>query len=487
MITKEVMELIEKEPSKIRNGEFVENLKRYMGNVKFVDVKFTDIPGIWQHFTVPVQELSLSSLQEGLGFDGSSIRGFQEINESDMVLIPDLKTCTPDPFSDSTMSVIGNVKDPITGEFYSKDPRFIAQKAEAYLKETGIADTAYCGPELEFFIFDKVRFDQKENFGYYYIDSAEGAWNTGSEENNLGNKIRHKEGYFPVAPTDSLQNIRNQIVETLMRVGIEVECHHHEVATAGQCEIDMRFSSLSRMADQVMMYKYVIKNTAVMHGKTATFMPKPLFNDNGSGMHTHMSLWKDGKNLFYDKKGDALISDTARYYIGGLLEHAPALCAIIAPTTNSYKRLVPGFEAPVNLVYSERNRSAAVRIPMYSKSEKTKRIEFRTPDPSCNVYLAFSAMLMAGIDGIKRKIDPGKPMNANLYALDKEQLKKVKSVPSSLKEAMDALESDHKFLLEGNIFTKELIETWIDYKKTKEIDPVRLRPHPWEYYLYYDT
>ena len=487
MVSKEILELMEKEPAKIRNGEYVSNLKRYMENVKFVDLKFTDVPGTWQHFTIPIQELSLNSLQEGLGFDGSSIRGFQEINESDMVLIPDLKTCAVDPFSDNTVSIIGNVKDPVTGEFYSRDPRYIAHKAEAYLKSTGLADIAYYGPELEFFIFDKVRFDQKENFGYYYIDSSEGAWNSGSEENNMGNKVRYKEGYFPTAPVDSLQNIRNQIVETLMGVGIDVECHHHEVATAGQCEIDMRFSPLIRMADQVMMYKYIIKNVAVMHGKTATFMPKPLFNDNGSGMHTHMSLWKEGKNLFYDKNGKALISDMARYYIGGLLEHASALCAIIAPTTNSYKRLVPGFEAPVNLVYSERNRSAAVRIPMYSKNEKARRIEFRTPDPSCNAYMAFSAMLMAGIDGIKRKIDPGAPMNTNLYALSKDELKKVKSVPSSLKEAMDALESDHKFLLEGNVFTKELIETWIDYKKTKEIDPVRLRPHPWEYYLYYDA
>ena len=467
--------------------DFLENLKRDLEKVKFVDLKFTDLPGLWQHFTVPLSELTEKSIQDGFGFDGSSIRGFKEIYESDMLLVPDLKTGFTDPFSDSTLSIIGNVKDPESDEFFTRDPRYIAQKAEVYLKETGIADVAYYGPELEFFIFDSIRFDQKENFGYYYIDSKEGSWNSGNEANNLGYKPRYKEGYFPVAPTDSLQNIRNEIVETMIKSGISVECHHHEVATAGQCEIDMGYAPLVRMADQVMMYKYIIKNVALKHGKTATFMPKPLFNDNGSGMHTHMSLWKQDKNLFYDKDGYALVSDAALHFIGGLLEHAHALCALIAPTTNSYKRLVPGFEAPVNLVYSKRNRSAAVRIPVYSRSDKAKRIEFRTPDPSCNVYLAFAAMLMAGIDGIKRKIEPGDPLDKNIYHLSKEDMSKIKSVPGSLPESINALEQDNDFLLQGNVFTKDVIESWIDYKKTKEIDPIRLRPHPWEYYLYYDV
>ncbi len=487
MSSAEVLELIQKEPAKIQNAAFIEALKKDLEKVRFVDLKFTDLPGMWQHCTVPITELSVDSIQEGIGFDGSSIRGFKEIYESDMLLIPDLKTTLKDPFSDSTVSVVANVKDPETGEFFSRDPRFIAQKAEAYLKESGIADIAYYGPEAEFFVFDHIRYDQKENFGYYYIDSKEGSWNTGKdEENNTGYKPRFKQGYFPVPPSDSMQNLRNEMVLTMEKSGLRIECHHHEVGTAGQGEIDIGYAPLVRMADQLMMYKYVVKNIALRYGKTATFMPKPLFNDNGSGMHTHMSLWKNGKNLFYDKDGYALISDTAKYYIGGLLEHAPALCAIIAPTTNSYKRLVPGFEAPVNLVYSKRNRSAAIRIPVYSKSDKSKRIEFRTPDPSCNVYLAFSAMLMAGLDGIKRKMDPGEPLDKDIYHLDEKELAKVKSVPSSLPEAMDALEKDHKFLLGGNVFTKDVIETWIDYKRKNEIDPVRLRPHPWEYYLYYD-
>src|SRR3989344_5154860 len=462
----------------------MENVKSE--NLDMVDLKFIDLPGTWQHFSLPASELSEEMFVEGCGFDGSSIRGFQDINESDMLLIPDPSTAFKDPFSKNTISMICDVRDPVKKIPYSKDPRFIAQKALAYLRETGIADETYWGPEAEFFIFDSMRYGQNENTGYYAIDSNEGIWNSGREENggNLGYKLRHKEGYFPVPPSDALQEIRNEIVRTMIGCGIHVEVHHHEVATAGQCEIDLRYASMVRMADQLMMYKYIVKNVAVRHNKTATFMPKPIFNDNGSGMHCHQSLFKNGRNLFFDPNGYAMISQMALHYIGGLIKHAPALCASIAPTTNSYKRLVPGFEAPVNLVYSQRNMSACVRIPMYSKSEKTKRIEFRTPDPSCNVYLAFSAMLMAGIDGIKRKIDPGKPMNVNLYALDKEELKKVKSVPSSLKEAMDALENDHKFLLEGNVFTKELIEMWIDYKKTKEIDPVRLRPHPWEYYLY---
>ena len=490
MSTTEILELLKKEPSRSYKAEFIENFKRDLERVKFVDLKFTDMPGTWQHFTVPITELSENSITNGFGFDGSSIRGFKDINESDMLLMPDLKTGFSDPFSDSTVSMIGSVKDPETNEMFSRDPRYIAQKAENYLKETGIADTAYYGPELEFFIFDSVRYDQKENFGYYYIDSNEGAWNSGAENNgspNLGYKARYKEGYFPVAPTDTLQNIRNEIVETLIRSGIGVECHHHEVATAGQCEIDMGYASMLRMADQVMMYKYIVKNTARKHGKTATFMPKPLFNDNGSGMHTHVSFWKGGKNLFYDRDGYALLSDTARHYIGGLLEHAPALCGLIAPTTNSYKRLVPGFEAPVNLAYSKRNRSAAIRIPTYSKNDKAVRVEFRTPDPSSNAYLTFAAIAMAGIDGIKRKLDPGEPTDGDIYHMSREQLAKIKSVPGSLAESLKALEDGHKFLLAGDVFTQDMIDTWIDYKRTKEVDPVRLRPHPWEYNLYFDV
>ncbi|MEK6984200.1 MAG: type I glutamate--ammonia ligase [Nanoarchaeota archaeon] len=485
MSSAELLELIKKEPLRQQN-EFIGNFRRDLENVKFVDLKFTDMPGMWQHFTVPISQLTESAISGGFGFDGSSIRGFKEIYESDMLFVPDLKSGFTDPFSDSTISLIGNIKEPENDKFFSRDPRYIAQKAEAYLKQTGIADVAYYGPELEFFIFDSIRYDQKENFGYYYIDSKEGSWNTGSDAANLGYKPRYKEGYFPVAPSDSLQNIRNEIADTMLKSGINVECHHHEVATAGQCEIDMGYTSLVRMADQVMMYKYIIKNIALKHGKTATFMPKPLFNDNGSGMHTHLSLWKQGKNLFYDKDGYALVSETALHFIGGLLEHAPALCGLIAPTTNSYKRLVPGFEAPVNLVYSKRNRSAAIRIPVYSTSDKSKRIEFRTPDPSCNVYLAFAAMLVAGIDGIKKKMDPGEPLDKDVYHLSGSDRARIKSVPSSLSESLKVLENEHEFLLAGDVFTSDMIETWIDYKRTKEVDPVRLRPHPWEYYLYYD-
>jgi len=481
----ELFEVTEK--SELSAQNYNDRISRDIRKVRFVDLKFTDMPGIWQHFTVPAEQLTEESIKAGFGFDGSSIKGFKEIFESDMLLIPDSGTSFVDPFSESTISIIGDIKDPETGEFFTRDPRYIAKKAEEYLNSTAIADTACYGPELEFFIFDNVRYDQKENLGYYYIDSNEGNWNTGNSENNLGYKTRYKEGYFPVPPTDTLQNIRNEIVEALIGTGINVECHHHEVATAGQCEIDMKYSSIVKMADQVMKYKYIVKNIAIKHGKTATFMPKPLFNDNGSGMHTHMSLWKEGKNIFYNKEGYALLSETALHYIGGLIEHAPALCALIAPTTNSYKRLVPGFEAPVNLVYSKRNRSAAVRIPMYASSEKSRRIEFRTPDPSCNPYLAFSAMLMAGIDGIKRKISPGEPLDKDIYHLKKDELEKIRSVPSSLGESIKALENDQKFLLEGGVFTKDMIETWIEYKKTKEIDPIRLRPHPWEFHLYYDV
>ena len=456
-----------------------------------VDVKFVDLPGQWQHFTIPVNMFSEDSFNEGLGFDGSSIRGFQAIQESDMLLFPDPTTAVIDPFSTTvpTLSLICNVRDPINGDAYSRDPRYVAQKAEAYLKSTGIADTAYFGPEAEFFVFDSVRFDQNQYSGYYFIDSDEGVWNSGRENSgkpNLGHRPRYKEGYFPVAPLDTLQDLRTQMTMTLIALGIDVETHHHEVATAGQCEIDMRFNSLTVMADQLLTYKYVVHNVATRNGKTATFMPKPLFSDNGSGMHVHQSLWKDGKPLFYDADGYALLSPMAKYYIGGLLKHAPALLALTSPTTNSYRRLVPGYEAPVNLVYSQRNRSAACRLPMYSKSPKAKRVEFRCPDPLCNPYLAFPAMLLAGLDGIRNKIDPGEPMDTDLFELSPEEKANVRTVPGSLGEALDALEKDHAFLLEGGVFTTDLLEMYISYKRSREIDPVRLRPHPYEFYLYYE-
>ena len=467
--------------------EVREYIKR--NNIQVVDFKFNDLPGLWQHLSIPAADLEGRSIwQEGIGFDGSSIRGFKKIQESDMLLIPDPKTAVLDPVHEvPTLSVVCDIYDPVTKEPYSRDPRYVARKAEEYLKKTKLADISYWGPEAEFFIFDDIRFDQGENYGYYYLDSVEGDWNTGREEKpNLGYKPRYKEGYFPVPPHDTLQNIRSEIMLTLRKVGVPVEVHHHEVASGGQCEIDMRFSSLVKMADNLLMYKYVIKNVARKHGKVATFMPKPIFKDNGSGMHVHQSLWKGDQNLFYDGKGYAMISEMCKWYIGGLLKHAPALCAIIAPTTNSYKRLVPGYEAPVNLAYSARNRSAACRIPMYSTSPKAKRIEFRTPDPSCNPYLAFAAMLMAGLDGIQNKIDPGQALEKNIYELEPEERKNVKSVPSSLQEALDNLEKDHEFLLKGDVFTKDVIETWIAYKRECEIDPIRLRPHPHEFYLYFD-
>ena len=456
--------------------------------VEIVDLRFIDVPGLWQHFSIPVRELTTSLFDEGIGFDGSSIRGFQAINESDMLLFPDPDTALMDPFTEHpTLSLICNIRDPITGESYSRDPRYIAQKAEKYLKSSGIADISYWGPEIEFYILDSIRFDQGYNFGYYYIDSEEGFWNSGNgDKPNLGYKPRYKEGYFPVPPMDHLQDIRSEMVRTMEKCGITIEVHHHEVGTAGQAEIDMRYTTLTKMADQVLLYKYVIKNVANKRGKTVTVMPKPLFQDNGSGMHTHQSLWKGGKNIFYDKKGYGLISTTARHYIGGLLKHADALCALIAPTTNSYRRLVPGYEAPINLVYSARNRSACVRIPMYSTSEKAKRLEFRTPDPSCNPYFAFPAMLMAGLDGIRNKIEPPKPIDKDLYELEPEEAAKVKMMPGSLGEALDALERDHEFLLKGDVFTKDVIETWLSYKRTKEVDALRLRPHPYEFALYFD-
>jgi len=456
--------------------------------VEIVDLKFVDVPGLWQHFSISTNELTEELFEEGIGFDGSSIRGFQTIDESDMLLFPDPDTAILDPFTDlPTLSLICNVRDPVTGEAYSRDPRYVAQKAEKYLKSTGIADTSYWGPEIEFYILDSVRFDQSYNYGFYYIDSEEGFWNSGTgDKPNLGYKPRYKEGYFPVPPMDHLQNIRSEMLRTLEKCGVVVEIHHHEVGTAGQAEIDMRYTTLTKMADQVMIYKYVIKNVARRHGKTVTVMPKPIFQDNGSGMHTHQSLWKAGKNVFYDKKGYALISDAARHYIGGILKHADALCGIVAPTTNSYRRLVPGYEAPINLVYSQRNRSACVRIPVYTKSEKAKRLEFRTPDPSCNPYYSFAAQLMAGLDGIRNKIEPPKPIDKDLYELEPAEAAKVKSVPGSLEQVLDALEKDHDFLLRGDVFTKDVIETWLKYKRTKELDAIRLRPHPYEFALYFD-
>ncbi|HWP49006.1 MAG TPA: type I glutamate--ammonia ligase [Candidatus Limnocylindrales bacterium] len=456
--------------------------------VQFIDLKFEDLPGLWQHFTITWNEFNEALFEEGIGFDGSSIRGFQTIDQSDMLLVPDPNTAWIDPFmKHPTLSLICNVKDPVTGERYTRDPRYVAQKAENYLKSTGIADISYFGPEAEFFIFDDIRFGQTYNQGYYYIDSKEGFWNSGKEENpNLGYKPRYKEGYFPVPPMDSLQDIRSEIVETLEKIGIPVEVQHHEVATAGQGEIDMRFTSLTDMADRLMTFKYVVKNVARRNGKTATFMPKPIFMDNGSGMHVHQSLWKDGKNLFYQSGGYADISQTCKYYIGGLLKHAHAVLAFAAPTTNSYRRLVPGYEAPVNLAYSQRNRSACVRIPMYSRSEKAKRIEFRCPDPSCNAYLAFAAMLMAGLDGIQNKIDPGDPLDKDIYDLEPEEAALVETVPGSLEEALDALEKDHDFLMKGEVFTEDVLETWLSYKRQHEVDAIRLRPHPYEFALYFD-
>ena len=453
--------------------------------VKIVDVKFVDMPGTWQHFSIPVEDFTEELFEEGLGFDGSSIRGFQHIHESDMLLMLDASTVVVDPICKiPTLSVICDVVDPITHEPYSRDPRYIARKAEEYLKTTGIADTSYWGPEAEFFIFDSVRFDQNQYSGYYFIDSDEGIWNSGKEGANLGHRPRWKEGYFPVAPADQLQDFRSDVILRLIAAGVPVEVHHHEVATAGQCEIDMRFGSLVTMADHLLMYKYVIKNVASEYGKTATFMPKPLFGDNGSGMHVHQSLWKDGSTLMADPAGYAGMSQLAKWYIGGLLKHAPALLAITSPTVNSYHRLVPGYEAPVNLAYSSRNRSAAVRIPMYSSSPKAKRLEFRCPDPSCNPYLAFSAMLLAGLDGIQNKIDPGQPADYDIF---EHKDSGIKQVPGSLPEALAALQADHEFLLAGDVFTQDVIDTWIDYKVTHEVDPIRLRPHPYEFYLYYDA
>jgi glutamine synthetase len=454
---------------------------------KMMDIKFVDTFGTWQHFSCPIRELSEEIFTEGLGFDGSSIRGWKSIEASDMLALPDPATAFMDPFcKEPTLSLTCTIAETLTKEPYSRDPRGIAQKAEKYLVSTGIADTAVFGPEAEFFIFDNVQFESKSNGTFYSVDSEEGVWNTGREElPNLGYKIRHKEGYFPVPPGDTQQDIRTEMVLVMEQLGVPVEKQHHEVATAGQAEIDYRFDTLVRAADAMMVYKYVVRNVARRHGKTATFMPKPLFGDNGSGMHTHQSLWKKGKPLFAGNEYAGL-SQLALYYIGGLLKHARALCAFCSPTTNSYKRLVPGYEAPVNLAYSSRNRSAAIRIPTYSESPKAKRLEYRPPDPSANPYLAFAAMLMAGLDGIQNKIDPGEPVDKNMYELPPEEHAKIPQVPGSLEEAILALEKDHEFLLKGDVFTEDFIQMWISHKR-KECDALRLRPHPYEFFLYYDV
>ena len=451
-----------------------------------IDLRFTDIPGLNQHISYPISMLDEDAFEDGFGIDGSSIRGWAAINESDMLIIPDASTAFLDPFAEiRTVVMLGDIVDPITRQHYDRDPRWIAKKAELYLKGSGLADTAYFGAEAEFFIFDNIRFDQNQHSGFYFIDAEEGRWNSGREDNNLGYRPRYKEGYFPVPPTDHYQDLRSEMVATMLECGMNIECHHHEVATGGQCEIDQKFDTLVKSADNMMLYKYIVRNVAYQYGKTVTFMPKPIFGDNGNGMHTHQSLWRGGKPLF---AGDnyAGLSQTALWYIGGLLRHARALSAIIAPTTNSYKRLVPGYEAPVNLAYSRRNRSAAVRIPMYSNSPKAKRVEFRPPDPASNPYLAFAAMMMAGLDGIVNKLDPGEPLDKDIYDLSPEEMRNVPSMPSSLDEALSCLEEDHAFLTKGDVFSEELIETIISYKRKNEAEAIRLRPHPYEFALYYD-
>jgi len=459
--------------------------------VEMVDLKFVDLPGTWQHMSLPLAALDEGDFESGLGFDGSSIRGFQEIHESDMLLMPDPTTAFIDPYyMRPTLSLVCSVADPILGEPYGRDPRFVAQKAERHLVNTGIADVAYFGPEAEFFVFDHIAYSQTENRAFYEVDSDEGFWNTGAPSSanaNLAYKLRQKEGYFPVPPADSMANLRSEMVLTMESLGIKCEFHHHEVSSGGQGEIDMRFQPLLRMADQMMIYKYVVKNEARRAGKTATFMPKPIFEENGSGMHVHQSLWKDGDPLMFEKGAYAHLSRLAKFYIGGLLAHAPALLAFCAPTTNSYRRLVPGYEAPVNLVFSARNRSACVRVPMYHESPKSKRIEFRSPDPTANPYLAFSALMLAGLDGIKRELDPGEPLDADIYELSAERLASIAMVPSSLEASLDALEADSEFLLDGDVFTPGLIEAYIRYKRDEEVDAIRMRPHPWEFALYHDA
>ena len=458
-------------------------------DVAMVDVRFCDLPGVMQHFTTPASSFSDSVFTEGLAFDGSSIRGFQEIHESDMLLLPDPTTAVVDPFrKQKTLNINFFIHDPVTREAYSRDPRNVAKKAEEYLKSSGIADTAYFGPEAEFYIFDSVRYDTNAHESYYHVDSEAGAWNSGRDEEggNLGYKVRHKGGYFPVAPYDHYGDLRDAMAIALAGVGIQVERAHHEVGTAGQAEINYRFNTLLAAADQLMLFKYVIKNVAWTAGKSVTFMPKPLFQDNGSGMHCHQSLWLGGEPIFYDEVGYAGLSDIARHYIGGLLSHAPSLLAFTNPTTNSYHRLVPGYEAPINLVYSQRNRSACCRIPITGSNPKAKRVEFRVPDSSCNPYLAFSAMMLAGLDGIRNKIEPPTPIDKDLYELPPDEAKSVAQVPGSLDGVLDSLEADHDYLLDGGVFTPDLIETWIDYKRLNEVDAVRLRPHPYEFALYYD-
>ncbi len=463
--------------------EFVKN-----NGVKFIDFKFMDFPGQWQHFTVPSTQFDEDSFEDGYGFDGSSIRGWKAINESDMLIIPDPDTMFVDQFiTEPTVSLICDVYEPATKEKYSRCPRNIAQKAEAYLKSTGIADTSFFGPEAEFFVFDDVRFETTPNSTFYFVDSVEGRWNTGREETpNLGYKPRYKEGYFPVPPSDSLNDLRNEMVVNLMNAGLDVEAQHHEVASGGQCEIDLRFQPLLKSADQLLMFKHIVKNTARQNNKTVTYMPKPIMGDNGSGMHVHMSLWKNNKPLFAGS-GYAGLSETALYFMGGILKHADALIAFTNPTTNSFKRLVPGFEAPVRLAYSQRNRSAALRIPLYSSSPKAKRIEFRCPDPTANPYLAFSALLMAGLDGIVNRIDPGDPLDKNIYDMEPEELANVPSTPENLTAALRALAEDHEFLLKGDVFTEDVISTWINYKMEKEVNEMALRPHPHEFALYFDV
>ncbi|MBN2572721.1 MAG: type I glutamate--ammonia ligase [Ignavibacteriales bacterium] len=467
----------------------IESILNYVKDkkIKFVDFKFMDFPGQWQHFTVPVTQLNEKSFAEGYGFDGSSMRGWKAINESDMLIIPDPETMLLDPFIiEPTISIICDVYEPITREKYSRCPRHIAQKAEAYLKTTGLADMCYFGPEAEFFIFDDVRFKSAPNTAFYEIDSVEGRWNTARDEKpNLGYKPRYKEAYFPVPPTDALMDLRNQMVTTLIDMGVNVEAQHHEVASGGQSEIDLKFQPLVKAADQILLFKYVVKNTARLNNKTVTFMPKPILDDNGSGMHVHVSLWKNEKPLFAGS-GYAGLSEMALYFIGGLLKHAKSLCAFANPTTNSYKRLVPGFEAPVNLAYSQRNRSASIRIPMYSDNPKSKRVEFRCPDPSANPYLAFAAILMAGLDGVKNRIDPGDPLDKDIYDMPPEELQNIPSTPESLKQALKELANDHDYLLQGDVFTEDVIRTWINFKMEKEIKPMSLQPHPYEFALYYD-
>ncbi len=473
-------------PSPSTPKEFFALAKKH--DAEMVDLKFVDLLGTWQHCSFPIEIWDDRTFEEGLGFDGSSIRGWKGIHESDMLALPELNTACLDPFfTRPTLSIIANIVDPVTRLDFTRDPRHIARKAEAHLRDSGVADVCYVGPEPEFFIFDEVRYEQNQHKAYYEIDSVEGAWNTARlEEPNLGYKPSFKGGYFPVSPTDTYHDIRGEMVYEMRKVGIVVEAHHHEVATAGQSEIDMQYAPLLKMADQFMWYKYICKNVARRHGKSVTFMAKPIFEDNGSGMHTHISLWKKGEPLFAGD-GYAGLSDIGLHAAGGLLKHAPALLAFAAPTSNSYRRLVPGFEAPVNLALSARNRSASIRIPMYSKSPKAKRLEFRCPDPSSNGYLAWSAMLMAMLDGIEHNLDPGEPLDRDIYEMTREELAGTRKTPGSLEEALCALEQDHTFLTRGDVFTDDLIETWIDYKRENEIDPLRLRPHPYEFYLYYDN